>query len=632
MSPLALLAVLALAPQQFERLPELPAEFARTGAVMTIDGQPVSGDEYGLWLLDMQGSRQAKRFAERFLVEKAARANGVELAPGAVDTKIDAEVELRVAGAFSGAREEWLDELSRTGWSESGNREYRRAELEPRLLAEELTRRGRVVPEVLVVRDWEHFFGPQGKEVTLSGLRIDVAVESPDEASADQRDIDRRRAFAKSLARALEVRERALAGEDFAALARECSDEPETKASGGRIRAQFRPPGWGAAFVEGVLALPVGAISAPMYAQGGYWIVRVEKVVETPLEQVREQLVQRLVESGPEDFEVAETLQRITAGMQVELLPQLFETGGSVERKLGEPGLVVNGEPVAREEFALWLARSRGEHYVRDFAEHVLVERRARELGLGASEAEIGARMDEFQQHMISQSYKGSREAWLAYMRATGRDEAGWRREWHRRMRIEVLCEKILKSERVVSDEDVRARWRRDYGSAGRWIEARLILVPLALPSLSPGQSREELDRQIAIARATTAAQAQAVRHRLLAGEDFGALARSLSGDVESAARGGQLEGRFRPDQWPQSVNDVVQRLAAGELSPVLETERGFALFEVTSTREVPFEEVADALRRELENERPAQGDLAGVRNLLVQQARIVTTPGIYGK
>lgn len=632
MALLTLFAAFALAPQQYERLPEAPAELARTGAVMTIDGLPVSGDEYGLWLLDMQGSRQARHFAERHLVEKAARAKGVALAPGAVDAKIDAEVESRVKGAFSGEREEWLDELARTGWSELGNREYRRVELEPRLLAEEMTRRERKVPEQLVVRDWELSYGPQGKEITLSGLRIDVAVESPDEASADQRDIDRRRAFAKALARALEVRERAVAGEDFAALARECSDDAETRASGGRIQAQFRPPGWGEAFVEGVLALPVGSLSMPMYTQGGYWIVRVEQVVETPLEQVRDELEKRLVEQGPEDFEVAETISRISAGAQVELLPQLFESGGSVERKLGEPGLRINGEPVAREEFARWLARSRGEHYVRDFAEHVLVERRARALGLAVDETEIGARMDEFQQHMISQSYKGSREAWLAYMRSTGRDEAGWRREWHRRMRIEVLCEKILKAERVVTDDDVRERWRGDYGAQGRWIEARLILVPLTLPSLNPGQSREELERQIVVARTTTLAQAQAVRQRLVAGEDFGALARALSGDVESAPRGGQLDGRFRPDQWPEAVVEVVARLAPGELSPVLETERGFALFEVTSSRLVPFEEVAGELRRELENERPAQGDLAGLRNLLVQKARIVTTPGVYGK
>jgi hypothetical protein len=46
----------------------------------------------------------------------------------------------------------------------------------------------------------------------------------------------------------------------------------------------------------------------------------------------------------------------------------------------------------------------------------------------------------------------------------------------------------------------------------------------------------------------------------------------------------------------------------------------------------VPFEAVAAELRRELERERPAQGDLAGLRNVLVQKARIVTTPGVYGK
>lgn len=602
------------------------------GAVMTIDGVPISADEYGRWMIDLFAARQAKRFAEQRVVRQTAHESGVELPAQVTDQRIDSEVDERVQHAFRGVRADWLDELRRTGWSEGGHREHRRTELEPWLLATELTRRERVVPEELVVRDWELFYGPQGKEYTLSGILIKVEVETPERSGREELDSVRRRTFAAALARALEVRERAVSGEDFAALARALSEDPATRADGGRIRAKFRPPGWNEPFVQSVLLLGPGAISMPMYAKGGYWVLRVEGLVETPLEAVRAELTQRLIELGPEDFEVSAVWKRATENLQFELTPELFEARGSPERDDPVIGLRINGEPVTRAEFATWLLRGRGEYYARDFTEHWCVERRARELGLSVAPAEIEARLMEFQQRMIDQSYKGSREAWLAYIRQTGRDEHGWRREWERRLRIDLLCEKILMAERVVTDEQVALRWQELYGRDGRWVEARMILVPPPAPQLREGLSREELEREIAAGREAARAQAEALRQKLADGEDFATLARAHSGDAPTRARGGRLEGRFRPDQWPAEVAQGVLALPVGGISEVLDTGRGFGLFEVLSSRPVPLEEVAEELRRELAGERPAQGDLAGLRNVLARQAKVETRATIYGR
>lgn len=628
----AIVVGLALAAQSVERRAAAPEEAARSGVVMTIDGQPVTADEYGRWMIDLYASRQGKRFAEQWLVRQAARAGGVVLPAGAVDAKIDADIATRVQGAFKGDRAAWLGELDRTGWSEGGHREHMRVEEEPYQLAREMTRRVRSVPEELVVRDWEHFYGPQGKEYALSGIRIEVALETPADSAQHVVETARRKVFNAALARALEVRERALAGEDFAALARAVSEDSESRARGGRLDAQFRPPGWNAPFVESILALGAGAISQPMYAKGGYWIVKVEGVVETPLAAVRDELVARLVEQGPEDFEVASTWRAITAGMKFELAPGLFEGQSSIERNDSVTGLVINGQPVSRAEFVTWLARDRGEHHVRDFAEHWCVERHASELGIAVSEGEIATRMREFQQLMIDRSYKGSREAWLAYMQRAGRDESGWGYEWHRRFRIDLLCEKILLAERVVDDKAVRARYELEYGSDGRRIEARVLLVPFAAPEAQPGMRREQLDAALAAAREAVRLRAENLRARILQGEDFAQLAREFSGDEATRARGGRIEGRFRALDWPTEAGAAVLALAPGQITAVLDVERGFAFFEVLSVQSVPFETVAAELRRELESERPAQGDLAGVRNMLVQKARITASPGVYGK
>lgn len=590
MSALLVLCALALAPQEIVRLKATPESAASSGVVLSIDGNEIRADEYGRWMLDLYSSRQGQRFAEQWLVREAAKERGVELAPGAVDAKIDADIAARIDGAFLGQRDGWLAELERTGWSEGGHREHRRVEDEPYLLASELTRRTRAVPEELIVRDWEHFYGPQGKEYALSGMRFEVALETPADSAPDVVETARRKVFNAALARALDARERALAGEDFATLARTLSEDPQTRASGGRIDAKFRPAGWNAPFVESILAL------------------------------------------GPEDFEVAATWKSITQGLRFELTPALFEARSSSERSDPVVGLVINGRPVLRSEFVTWLARDRGEHHVRDFAEHWCVERRANELGVAVSEDEIEARMREFQALMIDRSYKGSREAWLTYMRRAGRDEAGWRREWARRFRIDLLCEKILLAERVVDDAAVRARFEREYGRDGKRIEARLLLVASANPETTEGMRREELDAAIVAAREAARAKAQELRTRVLSGADFDALAREFSDDDATRANGGRLEGRVQLLEWPAVVGESLLTLAPGALSPVLDVERGFAFFEVLAAQPVSFDTVAAELRRELETERPAQGDLAGVRNLLVQKARIVTHPGVYGK
>lgn len=600
-------------------------------AVIEIDGVAIPAGDYARWMIDLFASRMTTRFAEQWLVRQECRAQGVELAPGAVGAQIDSEVAERVRGAFLGKREDWLEELRRTGWSEGGYRRYRGTELEPWMLATELARRDRKVPEELIVRDWELFYGPKGHEYTLSGILVKVEVEMPPEGSGREAYDEKRRAiFAKRLARALEVRERALAGEDFAALAREVSDDPVTRADGGRIRAKFRPPGWNEPFVQSLLELGPGAISQPLYAKGGYWIVRVEGLVVTPLEKVRSEIEQRLVELGPESFEVGAVWSRITEGMKAELLPAMFEEAALPESHEPVIGLTIDGRPVPRSEFAVWLLHGRGEHYARDFAEHWLVEREARERGITATAEEVDARVQEQLQWILDQGYKGSRDAWLLYLRQRGRDEAGWRREWTRRMRIDVLTEKLVQSERVVTDEQVRERWRQIYGTDGKWVEARLILVPLPPPVVEGEMTREELDAAIAVSRDQARSSAAELARRLADGEDFATLARTASSHEPTRMRGGKLEGRFRPDEWSAEVSAAVMALEPGRVSAPLDTGKGFAIFEVLESRPAPFEDLEGEIRTELERERVAGGDLAAYRNVLANKSRIRVLPQMH--
>lgn len=602
------------------------------GDVLVVDGVPISGDEYARWMLDLFGSRMSKRFAEQWLVRQTAAARGVELPPNAVDERMDAEIAERIRGAFLGKREGWLAELERLESSEGGYRRRRGVELEPDLIATELCKLDRVVPEELIVRDWEHFYGPDGREYTLSGIKIAVEVVMPrDKPSREEYEQARTRAFAEQLARATAVRERLLDGADFAQLAREVSDDALTREQGGRFSGQFRPPGWHELFVKTLATVPVGEISQPIYAKGGYWIVKIENVVVTPLESVRESLRQRLIELGPESFEVAATWSAIVKDMKVEILPAMYESpSSSPEDHKPVIGMLINGQPVERAQFALWLLHSRGEHYARDFAEHYLVEREAASRGVQVSEAELDARLAEHQQWLIERGYKGSREAWKQQLEVQGRDEAGWVREWRRRKRIDLLAEKLMLSERRVDDEALREHFERAYGERGQWVETRLLLVAVEPPHLGEKTTREELEQRLVEARDAALAKTRGLRQRLLDGEDFATLARAESSDEASKLQGGRMAGRFRPDQWPEDVAKAVLALEPGQISEPLDTGRGLALFEVLSVRAVEFDSVKDELRNEILNERIPQGDLAGYRNVLFKRAQMQVRPDMY--
>lgn len=605
---------------------------AQGGAVMTIDGQPISAEEFGRWLIDVEAGRMVKGFAEQWLVRREAEKQGVVVTPEQVERELEAEIAERVRGAFLGKKADWLDELRRLERTEGGHRAQRKVELEPLLMSVEICRVHRVVPEEKLLRDWVLFYGPGGREYTLRGIKCLVEVVTPE--SGTPREVyeeGRRRAFATQLSRALEIRERILDGEDFETLARSLSDDAESREHGGLMQNKFRRWGWTDEAVGTLAKLGPGDISQPMYAQGGYWIMQVVAVVETPFESVRSQLEQRLIELGPEQDESGNVWNQIVAGAEIKLLPTMFATG-ELDLETREPtmGLTINGEPVPRAEFAMWLLLSRGETYTRTFAEHWLVEREARQLGINAAPEEIEARAQWFLERMIEMKHDGSRDTWRAYMQRTGRDADAWMRQIRQRMKVDLLSEKILLSQRVVTDADVRVRYDRQYGANGVWVEARLIQLDLVPPPLEPGLERAELDARMSAARAALRAFATQVRERLDAGEDFATLARALNTDPGLKSRSGKLEGRFRPDAWPPEVAEVVLKLAPGQVAGPLELERAYAIFEVLSSRRVPFEEVAAELRRELETDPIPEGDLGGFRNVLGKAATIEVMPGMY--
>lgn len=97
-------------------------------------------------------------------------------------------------------------------------------------------------------------------------IRVDAAPATPDAPPEDVR-------FAAAETRAKAIRARLAAGEGFATVAAEASDDPTTQAAGGDL-GRFAPGRLGES-VDAVLeVLPIGEISAPVRTSQGFVIVQ----------------------------------------------------------------------------------------------------------------------------------------------------------------------------------------------------------------------------------------------------------------------------------------------------------------------------------------------------------------------
>lgn len=107
-----------------------------------------------------------------------------------------------------------------------------------------------------------------------------ILLRVPADATPAQRD--------SVMQRAQQIRQRAVAGEDFAELAREFSEEPGAEQTGGDLgffgRGQMVQP-----FEEAAFALEPGAISDIVETPFGYHIIKVEDRRLPPFEEVKDQ-------------------------------------------------------------------------------------------------------------------------------------------------------------------------------------------------------------------------------------------------------------------------------------------------------------------------------------------------------
>jgi peptidyl-prolyl cis-trans isomerase D len=187
--------------------------------------------------------------------------------------------------------------------------------------------------------------------------------------------------------------------------------------------------------------------------------------------------------------------------------------------------------------------------------------------------------------------------------KVTPEDTAAWyashrddyRRPEARRVRIAVVDRQALASRAQVSDADVKAEYDRRASDYSRPEQRRARHILLKLPA--GGQDAD---------RAAVQSLANATLARVKNGEDFAALARSMSQDPVSATQGGDL-GWFGRGAMVKAFDEAVFSTGPGQYAPVVETEFGFHVIQVLEARpagNTPFDEVKDSIKTRLELQR----------------------------
>ncbi len=129
---------------------------------------------------------------------------------------------------------------------------------------------------------------------------------------------------------------------------------------------------------------------------------------------------------------------------------------------------------------------------------------------------------------------------------------------------------------------------KADYES----VHARHILIRMKGSALPIQPGKKELSEEEALAKA------EEIRKKLLAGEDFAALAKAESDDVRSGANGGDL-GLLKHNQTVPPFDQAVFSLPPGQLSEPVKTQYGYHIIKVEQHEVKPFDEVkADVAKK----------------------------------
>jgi peptidyl-prolyl cis-trans isomerase SurA len=259
--------------------------------VATIDGEPITAHELRRYVRERGGDAAASSelldaLITDKLLEKEIKVQGIS----ARDEEIDRYIE-EIQQRNGMDKERFARALGSQGMTLEAYRAKVKNEIEKaQLVNREIRQRVNVSPEE-IGRYYDSHRDDYAIDERVKVRDIFFAVDGDDEA-----DVTRTRA------KVLEVRELAVAGRDFGALAKQFSEGPGAE-KGGEL-GTFAPGQMARELEEVAFALQPGRVSEPIRAGGGFHLLRVDERIAKgyrAIDEVKDDIRERLYNEALEE-------------------------------------------------------------------------------------------------------------------------------------------------------------------------------------------------------------------------------------------------------------------------------------------------------------------------------------------
>ncbi len=155
----------------------------------------------------------------------------------------------------------------------------------------------------------------------------------------------------------------------------------------------------------------------------------------------------------------------------------------------------------------------------------------------------------------------------------------------------QVLYQDLM-STATVSDAEAR-KYYDEHKSEYEEAKGRHILIRSKGSAVPLGAGKKELTEEEALVKA------QEVRKKLLAGEDFGMLAKAESDDTGSGAQGGDL-GTFKRGNMVKPFDDAAFSIPVGQVSEPVKSPFGYHVIKIESREAKSFEQAKPEIDKKL--------------------------------
>lgn len=239
-----------------------------------------------------------------------------------------------------------------------------------------------------------------------------------------------------------------------------------------------------------------------------------------------------------------------------------------------------------------------------------IVQQRAQKLGLTATDAEVDAKLTEIKAPYTEEQFRQK-------LQQSGQTQDSLRRTLRRSLTFEKLLNKEINSRITITDADV-TNWFNQHKAEYNLIEPQYHLAQIQVTDQPAGQVNN-LQNNKAAGDEDARKKIQALKNRIDAGTDFGALAVQFSENPNTAPNGGDMgfiyESQMKQATDPQTYA-AITKLKPGQTTdilPLLDAQNhkpaGYAIYKLISKepagqRDLSDPRVQQAIRTQLHDSR----------------------------